>query len=100
MVANDPVLAEYRRIATKLKSESKSLREPTPVLKWIEIAAQKIEPVILLEQISRDPTDDIFIATALAAKASYVITHDPDLLSLEKPFGIEMIRPREFLRKI
>ena len=100
IVRNDWIFAQYRRIATQLKAERKSPRDPEPVLTWVEQAAQKVDPLVLSQPISRDPTDDIFIATALAANASFVVTHDPDLLSLEKPFGIEMIRPREFLRKI
>jgi len=94
----EPVFAEYRRSA--LKREAKYQINPRPILNYLEQSARKVEPIIFSEPISRDPSDDIFIATALAAKASYVITHDPDLLALEKPFGIEMIRPREFLRKI
>lgn len=92
------IFAEYHRSA--LKREVQYQINPRPILAFLEVTARKVEPVVLSKPVSRDPTDDIFIATALAANASYVVTHDPDLLSLEKPFGIEMIRPREFLRKV
>ena len=92
------IFSEYRR--RTLKREAQYQINPRPILNFLEGIAQKVESVIFSEPVSRDPNDDVFIATALAAKASYVVTHDPDLLSLKKPFGIEMIRPREFLRKI
>jgi predicted nucleic acid-binding protein len=40
------------------------------------------------------------LAAALGAAAEYIVAYDKDLLDLESPFGIEVIRPAEFLRKI
>jgi predicted nucleic acid-binding protein len=34
------------------------------------------------------------------APSFYIVTCDKNLLALEKPFGIETIRPAEFLRRI
>jgi predicted nucleic acid-binding protein len=34
------------------------------------------------------------------ASATCLVTYDKDLLSLEQSFGIEIIRPPEFLRRI
>ena len=39
----------------------------------------------------------MYLGCALAAKARFVITRDPNLLELEKPFGIEMVTPRQAL---
>jgi predicted nucleic acid-binding protein len=44
--------------------------------------------------------DDPYLACALAARARYIITYDGDLLKLEKPFGVEIIRPAELIRRI
>jgi predicted nucleic acid-binding protein len=49
---------------------------------------------------SRDAKDDVYLAAALGASAEYIVTHDKDLLDLDRPFGIEMVRPAEFLRRI
>jgi predicted nucleic acid-binding protein len=46
------------------------------------------------------PEDDPYLACALAARARYIVTYDGDLLKLEKPFGIEIMRPAELLRRI
>ena len=92
------IFSEYRRSA--LKRENQYGIDPRPMLDYLETAARRIEPVRLRKPVCRDSSDEIFIATAVAANAQFIVTHDPDLLVLEKPFGIEIMRPREFLRKI
>ena len=47
-------------------------------------------------QISRDPSDDKFIALALDAGASLVISGDPDLKTLGRYQDIEILSPAEF----
>jgi len=73
---------------------------PQPKLAWIKSKARLVEPSPLGKRRSRDVKDDIYLAAALGAGAEYIVTYDKDLLSLEKPFGIETIRPAEFLRRI
>lgn len=50
---------------------------------------------------SRDADDDLFLATALAGKAKFLITRDYDLLDLpniaKKKFKFKIISPAEFL---
>jgi putative PIN family toxin of toxin-antitoxin system len=48
--------------------------------------------------VTRDPKDDIVIATALKAQVSHIITRDDDLLSLREYEGITMITPEAFMR--
>jgi predicted nucleic acid-binding protein len=59
-----------------------------------------VTPVPLGKRRSRDAKDDIYLAGALAASAPFLVTYDADLLALQKPFGIEIIRPPEFLRRL
>ena len=53
---------------------------------------------------SRDPDDNIVLATALAGKARFLVTNDRDLLDLpigfqrRQPF--EIVNPQQFLRQI
>ena len=47
--------------------------------------------------VKDDPDDDQIIATALGAKADYIITQDQHLLRLQKYENIQMITPNEFL---
>ncbi len=58
------------------------------------------EPVPLGKQISRDLDDDVVLACALGAGAKAILSRDADLLTLEKPFGIEIITPSQFLARI
>lgn len=62
--------------------------------------ARLVELAPLGKRLSRDIKDDIYLAAAIAAEATYIVTYAKDLLALEKPFGIEIIRPPEFLRRI
>ena len=81
-----------RRVAAKLPGVN-----PEPWLNWIERKAKVYEPAPVGKQRSRDPDDDPFLACALASGAKVIISKDNDLLILEKPFGIEILTPRQFL---
>jgi putative PIN family toxin of toxin-antitoxin system len=45
----------------------------------------------------RDPTDDVILACAVAAKADYLVSRDDDLLSLETYGSIRIVAPETFL---
>jgi predicted nucleic acid-binding protein len=72
--------------------------DPYPKLAWIGSKSRLVEPSPLGKRRSRDAKDDIYLECALAASAQYIVTYDNDLLEWEKPFGIQTIRPAEFLR--
>jgi predicted nucleic acid-binding protein len=59
-----------------------------------------VSPAPLGKQRSRDRKDDAYLAAALAAGAKCLVTYDHDLLALGKPFGIEIVKPSEFLRRL
>jgi len=94
-----PVFEEYAEVARRVAKRIPEVN-PEPWLKWIERKAKVYEPVPTGKQRSRDPQDDPFLACALASRARMIISRDEDLLVLEKPFGIEILTPREFLRRI
>ncbi len=50
--------------------------------------------------VSRDPKDDIFIATAVLSNAQYLVTEDKDLLVLNPYQGIHILNALDFLRVI
>ncbi len=100
IAGSSEIFDEYREATSEVRRKAESPIDPRPMLDWLEAVARKVEPIIFKSRLSRDKSDNIFIGCALAAKASFVVTHDPDLLVLKKPFGIEILRPREFLRKV
>ena len=94
------ICEEYRRVAQRMEAEKVFPRSPWPLLDWFMSACHEITPVPLGKQRSRDPSDDPYLACALGAKAEFIITRDPDLLDLGKPFGAEIVTPRAFLSRI
>ena len=48
--------------------------------------------------VKDDPKDNIFIETAVAGNADYLISQDNHLLKLKEFKGIKIITPEEFLR--
>jgi predicted nucleic acid-binding protein len=92
--------AEYRDTCLEFQRTRFPDRSPLPFLSWIQHKALHCVPVPLGKQRSRDPTDDPFLACALAARAECIVASDRDLLALGKPFGIAIITPVELVKRI
>ena len=90
-----PIFEEYGEVARRMAPKFPAV-DPEPWLKWIEGKAKVYEPSPVGKQRSRDADDDLFLACALASGAKTIISKDGDLLVLEKPFGIEILTPRQF----
>ena len=58
--------------------------------------AEVVEPEIAA--VSRDPNDDMFLATARAAQAHYLVSEDKDLLSLGEYEGTQIVDGPAFLQ--
>lgn len=99
LFVTDAILAEYETVIPDILAEEVPEVDPRPKLAWIRSKSRFVEPLPLGKRRSRDTKDDIYLACALAAPAQYIVTYDDDLLDLEKPFGIQTIRPAEFLRR-
>lgn len=100
LYVTDEVLAEYEAVIPVIIAEEMPKIDPQPKLAWIRNKSRRVEPAPLGKRRSRDAKDDIYLAAAVAASATYLVTYDKDLLTLGKPFGIETIRPPEFLNRI
>lgn len=100
LCVTESILIEYENVVPeRLKQEIPGL-DPRPKLAWIRARARRFEPAPLGRRLSRDRKDDPYVACALSARGRYIVTYDQDLLKLEKPFGIQIIRPAELLRRI
>ncbi len=99
--ATEAILNEWRETIAELEAEgTKFRRDPTPMLEWLLGVSHIVAPAILGKQRSRDPKDDPYLACALAARAAFIIARDTDLLDLGKPFGVEVVTPRDFLNRL
>lgn len=97
-------------VAEKLRTR-KSLR------KWVGLSDEEIEEFLtqlpmqlgrrLRKKLTRiprvvkaDPDDDIIIATAVKAKAAYIVTEDQHLLDLEEYQGIRILNRKDFAAEL
>ncbi len=94
MAVTAEILAEYRNVSRRPAFAGKN---HDGLLAWVERFALLVEPAVLGKQRSRDLKDDMFIACALAAGASTIVSSDKDLLSMGKPFGVEIVTPAKFI---
>jgi putative PIN family toxin of toxin-antitoxin system len=65
-------------------------------LLWLKTISKLAED-IPARPTSRDPNDDPVIMAAVSARAAWIVTKDPDLLCLGKPYGVTCATPRAFL---
>ena len=96
--ASSEVLDELRVLVAARGYKTK--HAPHTVLSWYYEKVKLVEPWPLGKQRSPDPKDDPYMACALAARAKVIVSRDHDLLAMKKPFGIEILTPRELLGRL
>jgi predicted nucleic acid-binding protein len=62
--------------------------------------AEIVEPAPLSAPVSRDPDDDVVLATALAARAALIVSGDQDLLVLGSFSDIRIFNAADALRAL
>lgn len=75
-----------------LEARKSILRDASAAALWVEIP-----PELMEQRWSRDPDDDVFIRTALAANAPWLVTGDDDLLSVPAVDGLNIVTPARAL---
>jgi putative PIN family toxin of toxin-antitoxin system len=60
--------------------------------------AEIVEPAPLAAPVSRDPDDDVVLATALAARATLIVSGDQDLLVLGSFADVRILNAADALR--
>jgi putative PIN family toxin of toxin-antitoxin system len=99
-VVNSVILEEYHAITAELRQRLFSHTQPSGALSWIAAKSIHVDPVPLHGRPSLDPKDNVFVATAMAAGAEFLVSQDRDLLVLEKPFGIAIVTPVQLIRRL
>lgn len=97
---NEKILDEYAAVIGEIRSRLFPDTQPSGALAWIASKSIQIEPMPMPGKLSRDPDDNVFVATAAAAQAKFLITQDRDLLVLEKPFGVRIVTPVELIQEL
>ncbi len=73
-----------------------SLETREALLHDFKSIARWVEPDIVLP-CSRDPSDDVFIATALKADLRFLVSGDKDLLEASMPSDFQVLTPAQAL---
>ena len=94
LCTSEPLLKE---LTATLRRKFKAKAAEIPLLEEYRRRATLVEPVALPAPVSRDPDDDMVLATAIVAKADVLISGDDDLLCLKNHHGIRILSPRQFL---
>ena len=69
------------------------------IKEWIDLIIRNsiiVEPQERISIVKDDPKDNIFIETAAAGNADYIVSQDNHLLKLKEFRGIKIITPEEF----
>lgn len=76
------------------------IKLPDEMIKeWIDLIVRNsiiVEPKEKIDAVKDDPKDNIFIETAVAGNADYIVSQDNHLLKLKEFRGIKIISPEEF----
>ena len=97
LVISADINAEYELRVPAVLAEEAPQANALGALAWVRAKALWVEGAPLGKQRSRDLKDERFIAAALAASVKAIVSYDSDLLALQKPFGISVMRPAAFL---
>jgi putative PIN family toxin of toxin-antitoxin system len=97
-VINSAIMEEYATIIAEVREELFSDSVPSGALAWIAAKSVQTEPMQLRRRLSRDPDDNMFVATAMAAGSKYLVSQDRDLLVLGKPYGVAIVTPVQLVR--
>ena len=95
----EETLAETKEVTVRLIRQKRPKHNAAGRLTWCLSRVRRVTAAPLGKQRSRDAQDDAYLSAALAAEAKCLVTYDRDLLILGKPFGIEIVKPAEFLRR-
>ena len=92
--ASKPLLQEVSdKLATKIKLPHETVEE---IISFLERHTSNVQPADVPADACRDPDDLMVLGTAKASGASYLITGDRDLLTLDSYDDIRIVTPRQF----
>jgi putative PIN family toxin of toxin-antitoxin system len=97
MVSSEPLLDE---LDTTLARKFELSTHVSTFLRELRSGIPLVAPGPLPKRVCRDKDDDVVLATAIAARADYIVSGDGDLLTLAEYDGIEIVTPRGLLERL
>ena len=97
-VLSEEIIAEYEAALERVRQEQQFMINTALWLDTLRTSALWVEPIPFEDKVCRDRRDNKLVEAALAERDCYtIIARDRDLMVLEKPFGIDIFTPREWL---
>jgi len=102
LIVSDEIVREYLEVLTRL-----GVSEPLVIRLEKRLERRTTVTNVRLgsrPKVSRDPDDNLMIATARSGKARFLVTNDRDLLDItaqeQARLRLEIVTPNEFLARI
>ena len=97
VVASQPLLDELEHTL-----RAKFTLGPASIafLEQLRLRVRIVEPAPVSTPVSRDADDDMVLAAAIGADAALIVTGDQDLLVIGTYHGIDIVSPRDFLKRL
>ena len=99
IVVTIEILQEYRQVAARFAGPQ-SHGVVSSLLEGLLAKALVVFAKALPASVCRDPSDDKFIACAIAGGAEAIVSGDKDLLALADRIEIPVLTPRQFLSRL
>ncbi len=98
LFVSPPILAELERTLEKPYFRQRLTAEQSSRFIVLLSRAATISPVtVQVQGVATHPEDDLVLATAISAKADYLVTGDANLQQLGSYESVTILSPREFL---
>ncbi len=95
----EPLLKELKEVTSRPKFHQRiQPQKRDRLIRLIKDKATVIQLPTSFAMISRDPNDDMYLICGKIAKVDFIVSGDPDLLSLGEYEGIKIITPAKFLK--
>jgi predicted nucleic acid-binding protein len=100
-VVSVPLVLEYEAVLKRQASEI-GLTKPDvdAVLDYLCSVSSRREVYFLWRPVLRDPTDECVLEVAVEAECDAIVTHNVDDFGGVERFGLEVLRPSEFLKRV
>jgi uncharacterized protein len=94
---SETIWQEYRGVLRRKKFRGLDQESIEKLLSVLKEQALWVSPRILVNILSRDPADNMFLECALESQADYLITGNTRHFPLKMFHGTRIITPRDFI---
>jgi putative PIN family toxin of toxin-antitoxin system len=88
---------QYPRIKERFHPRDEAIRR---FFRLIFRKAVLTKGLYSIERITDDPSDNMFLACAMEAKADFIVSRDPHLRNLKQFHGTKIINVKGFVEKV